>query len=249
MLLVSIHDVAPQFLDQVDDIRKRLAAWGVDKVTLLVVPNYHGEGPLWDSVSTQNWLRQQVKVGDELVLHGHSHRQEIPVGNKTDQLRARMWTASEGECLSRRSEEWPKLLAEGRKMIAEIQGEDPVGFVAPAWLEPQGFGEILRAAGFKWHEGGPWMEFLGQAPPHDIRVNRPVIGFSTRQAWRKWASIVWAHGLTPVYRRLVGREQAVRVALHPADVTSDAVMRCAETVIRRLAQRHRPELYRNLLST
>jgi hypothetical protein len=71
-----------------------------------------------------------------------------------------------------------------------------------------------------------------------MRHRAPVLGFATRSRWRERAAIAWASGLAPLASAAARAGGVARVALHPADVTSDRVMACAERLLRGLAARH-----------
>jgi hypothetical protein len=231
LLVVSIHDVAPPFLAEVSALRARLARWGVGAVTLLAVPDYHGRAPLDGDLATLRWLRRQHGGGDEIALHGIVHRQNRPAVRRRDRLRAALLTAGEGEMLGAVE---PRRLAEARARLARLVGAPIDGFVAPAWLEPAGFERVLAELGFGWHETA----FSVARLAGEMRRHRtPVIGFATRTRWRERAAIAWAAALTPLLDRLPSAAP-VRVALHPGDLRSVAVMRAAERTVRRLLESH-----------
>jgi len=237
-LLASIHDVAPPHLGAVRRLREELEGWGVGRATLLAVPNFHGENPLGGCPETVRWLRARAAAGDEICLHGHLHRQRAAPGQRVrplDRVRAALFTAHEGECLSLSAEARRRMLDDERRRLEDLIGAGVRGFVAPAWLEPPGFAAHLEEAGFAWHEGSLWIERLagGRA-----RVRTPVIGFATRSRPRLLASLAWAALLAPALA--AQRARPVRVALHPADAGSPAVMRAAARATRALARRHAP---------
>jgi predicted deacetylase len=244
-LLVAIHDVAPSHLATVARLRERLADWGVARVTLLAVPDYHGRGALCRSPATLAWLRARAAAGDEICLHGHFHVQRRPPPGPLARVRARVWTAGEGECLAQDDGERRRMLHDERRALEDALGLPIRGFVAPAWLEPPGFGRVLAAAGFAWHETGLWVERLGAAPR---RWHTPVIGFATRTAARRIASLAWARALAPAAAGLAARDHApARVALHPDDAGSPAVLAAAGRVVRRLAGALAAETYATAL--
>lgn len=230
-LLVTIHDVAPRSLAEVQALRRALLGWGVARATLLVVPHFHRELRLCDHSPTVAWLRSCAERGDELALHGYYHQQAgAPLGLR-DRVRARLWTAGEGECL-RPHDDLAGLLVRGRDELTRCLGLVPGGFVAPAWLEPRGFDGLLSRLGFAWHETSMYVEAL--AGPGG-RVRAPVIGFATRTALREAASLVWARALLArmLPRDAPARAPLVRVALHPGDLRSARVMAALEQVLRR----------------
>ena len=129
----------------------------------------------------------------------------------------------------------PAALARARDELADLAGAAIRGFVAPAWLEPRGFGDVLARLGFDWHETGLAIERL----PDRRRIAAPVIGFATRSRARLHASLAWAAMMVPVLEQLARCGRPARVALHPADLTSPRVLAAAERAIRRLGRDHR----------
>lgn len=229
-LLVAIHDVAPPHLAQVARMRGDLAAWGVNRVTLLVVPNWRGQRPLDGEDETLRWLRARVQAGDEVALHGYCHQQRHRIVRPWDRLRARMFTDKEGECLALAGNDLDRMMA-AKSHLERLLDTPVTGFVAPAWLEPAGFREALRATQFGWHEGGLWMERLGRSRAEDRRVLMPAVGFATRTPTREDLSLLWARSLGPWLRR---RARPFRLALHPPDWSSQRVRRAAERISRAL---------------
>lgn len=229
LLIVTIHDVAPATLAPVRALREALARWGVARVTLLAVPRFHGGVRLVDDAACARWLRARCTAGDEVALHGYYHVQAGAPAARWDRLRARVFTAGEGECLAPH-EAIPELLQRGRNELAEVLGASPAGFVAPAWLEPRRLDALLEQHGFTWHETSLALEAL--APRR--RVLAPVLGYATRSALRQAAALAWSRALTIA----LGGAALLRLAVHPADAGSPAVLRELERVAR-LALRDR----------
>lgn len=229
-LVVTIHDVAPATLAQVRKLREALTRWGVARATLLAVPHFHGGVRLADDAATTRWLRDRCAAGDEVALHGYYHVQAGAPAGRWDRLRARVFTAGEGECLAPR-EALAALVSRGLDELTSLLGAAPLGFVAPAWLEPRGLGALLEQHGFTWHETSLALEAL--APRR--RVLAPVIGYATRSALRQAAALAWSRALTLALQRAT----LLRLAVHPADAGSPAVLRELERVVRlTLRDRH-----------
>ena len=229
MLVVTIHDVAPPTLPAVIALRRLAAGWGAERVTLLAVPDFHGRSPLAADAPTVDWLCRAAAAGDEVALHGICHLQTAPA-RRLAALRARAFTAGEAEMLGAGAAE-PGRLARARDALAELVQAPIRGFVAPAWLEPRGLGDVLAGLGFAWHETGLAIERLG-----DRRwIASPVIGFATRTRLRTAAALAWAAALTPIVARAAAAGRPARIALHPGDLRSPRVIAAAERVVRRLA--------------
>lgn len=238
MLVVTIHDVAPPTLPAVIALRELAGAWGVTRATLLAVPNFHGTAPLADHAPTADWLRRRTDAGDEVALHGRVHLQTAPIRGPgmapamaiaIDALRARAFTSGEAEMLGAGAAD-PIALAAARDELAALVRAPVRGFVAPAWLEPRGLGDMLADIGFDWHETGLAIERL-----RDRRsLVSPVIGFATRTALRRSAALAWAALLGPVLQGLAALGRPARIALHPGDLAAPSVLAAAQRSIRRL---------------
>ena len=232
MLVVTIHDVAPPTLAAVIALRELAARWGAPRATLLAVPNFHGRSPLAEHAPSVDWLRRCADAGDEIALHGLRHVQAAPAG-ALGALRARAFTAGEAEMLGAGAAD-PVALARARAELTALVRAPIRGFVAPAWLEPRGFADLLERLGFDWHETGLAIERLRDRR----RIVSPVIGFATRTRMRAAASLVWAAALLPVIEQLARTARPARVALHPADLSCSRVLAAAERAVRRLAHTH-----------
>ncbi len=234
-LLCSIHDVAPVHFDAVVRLRALLHECGVTRATLLVVPDFHHGTAIERCPNIVAWLRTCVANGDEVCLHGQYHVQARPVSDGYARFRARAWTAGEGECLALDPDEAVEMLRDGRARLEQLLGQRVTGFVAPAWLEPSWFVDALRRTGFRWHEGRLWVERIDAARAYDVRVMTPVLSFATRTRARELASLAWVYGLRAMVASSAARlNRPARIALHPSDLASEPVMRCATTTIRAL---------------
>ncbi|MGE5522625.1 MAG: DUF2334 domain-containing protein [Rhodospirillaceae bacterium] len=208
-LCVSVHDVSPLTWAA---CRSLLAAISeVDAtvpVTLLVVPDYHGYGysvPPW----YRAWLATRAARGDEIALHGYTHRDEAPAADSVaDRLRRRFYTAGEGEFAAVSRETATRKIEAGKAWCA-AQGFEPRGFIAPAWLMSRGTWDALPAFDFTY------TTTLGRF--HLLRARRSLsalsLVYSARSAWRRSTSVIWNSTLVRAQRNA----PLVRLGLHPAD--------------------------------
>ena len=97
-VVVSLHDVAPRTQRIAITIISELSAHGVRVCSILVVPNYHHEGPLARYREFVTWLRALEADGHEIVIHGFFHERP-PHGKETlrDKFMTRFYTQNEGE--------------------------------------------------------------------------------------------------------------------------------------------------------
>src|SRR5437667_12542091 len=78
--VVSVHDVAPSTQAVAGEIISELNRHGVRVCSLLVVPNYHHQGPAMKDRQFVSWLRDLESAGHKVVIHGYFH--ERPRGRR-----------------------------------------------------------------------------------------------------------------------------------------------------------------------
>ncbi|MDQ6629875.1 MAG: DUF2334 domain-containing protein, partial [Pseudomonadota bacterium] len=89
VVCVVLHDVATSTRAACQRTLKAIRQVADLPVTLLAVPRYHGETP---SPEFEAWLAQRARGGDEIALHGWSHRDELPSTGLVDHLRRNHYT-------------------------------------------------------------------------------------------------------------------------------------------------------------
>lgn len=217
-LLIAIHDVTPATYDRVvyligmlRNLRKNV------RYTLLVTPDHWHRDPMEASPVFCRWLRAEAARGTEIFLHGLYHVQERPCTSGGERLRARLWTAGEGEFLCLDENEAASRLAEGRQRLEAVIGRSVTGFVAPAWLYGPGTRRALRAEGFEIAEDrwSVWSPVLSRRLAWS-----PVIAYSSRSRLRVGLSVLWSR-MAEVLLSGVGW---LRIGLHPADVSRPALL-------------------------
>src|SRR5512132_3730035 len=97
-VVVSLHDVAPCTQQITSTIISELSAHGVRVCSVLVVPDYHHEGPFARHREFVTWLRALEADGHEVVIHGYFHERS-PRTRETlrDKFMTRFYTQNEGE--------------------------------------------------------------------------------------------------------------------------------------------------------
>jgi len=225
-LCVSIHDVAPAtwaacrtLMAAIAEVDPRLP------LTLLVVPDYHALGH-GVPAGYRAWLNHRISAGDEIALHGYTHRDEAPpAAGMSDALRRRFYTAGEGEFAALSREAALRKLAAADGWCA-TQGWRAHGFVAPAWLMSRGTWDALSAFDFQY------TTTLGRF--HLLREGRsiraPSLVYSARSPWRRWMSQQWNDVLSGAVREA----PLVRLGLHPADAQHPELVAHAQRVLDRM---------------
>ncbi len=202
--LVSVHDVMPHTLDAVHEQLRLLAAHGVGRATLLVVP-----GLDWTREGLDR-LRAWEADGHELAGHGWAHRVERVRG-----VRHRVYAAlvsrnaAEHMALDRSGIE--SLLLRNREWFGANGLRAPALYVPPAWALGDAPLEAYAAAGFRLVEGLQGVHDLGTG--RLLRI--PAIGYEAVNAWR--ASVLRASNAGN--RWLARRQGWLRLALHPGDLS------------------------------
>lgn len=226
-LCVSIHDVAPRTLTAC-----RAIAEAVERIhpqaplTLLVVPQYHGDTEV--TRDFVDWIADRLRRGDELALHGYTHRdQSKPASSLFGRMKRDVYTAGEGEFSALAEHEARELIARGRAWFDE-QGWKAEGFVAPAWLASSGTWRALREFDFLYTTTLSRFHLLQR----DVVLRAPSVVYSARSAWRRTASRAWNSGLT----RATAHMPLVRFGFHPVDMAHPDVMSHASRLIDALAR-------------
>lgn len=209
-LVVSIHDVCPGTREATEKMLSDLARAGVERASLLVIPNRHRRDPAFADAGFCRWLREKAGQGHELVLHGYYHQRmarEEPRGYQ--RWMARHYTAGEGEFYDNSEEEARAGLERGLLEMSTALGRAPEGFIAPAWLLGPAARRALLGFDFSFTTllSGVW----------DLReecfYRSQSLCYSVRAAWRRVSSLGWNSALLA----WLDDNPLVRLGLHPPD--------------------------------
>jgi uncharacterized protein len=218
---VVLHDVAPS--TRAACVRALAAVAQVADVpaTLLAVPRYHGEAATPELVE---WLSARQRRGDELALHGWSHRDDEKPGGAVDRLRRRVYTRGEGEFWALSEREATRRIEAGVAWFRD-NGWPPAGFVAPAWLLGPGAWQALATQRFEYTATLRELVHL----PGRARVKSQSVVYSTSSAWRRQTSLLWNAAVA----RLERGNPLLRLELHPRDADFADVRRSWQKVLER----------------
>ena len=209
-LIVSLHDVHPSSLDAVARQRADLRGLGVRKLSLLVVPHWHGGESIESGSTFARTISQWQEEGDEVVLHGWTHS-SIGLQERTrDWFWTKLYTNSEAEFRLLTPEETRIRLTTGRELFDAL-GWPCVGFIAPAWLLAPHSISILKELGFAYTVSRKEIIPLADSAPAILATS---LCYSTRSGWRRGASRLWNPSLAKTLRH----QGLMRVSLHPGDV-------------------------------
>ena len=218
---VVLHDVAAATRAACMRTLAAVAEVADVPTTLLVVPRHHGEPSTPELVE---WLRLREKKGDELALHGWSHRDELVAAGFVDRLRRQVYTRGEGEFWGLSEREATRRIEAGIAWFRE-HGFPLAGFVAPAWLLGPGAWEALAMQRFEYTAT---LRELVHLPGRRAVTSQSVV-YSTSNAWRRQSSLLW----NGVVARLERRNPVLRIELHPRDADFAQVRRSWQRVLER----------------
>jgi hypothetical protein len=228
--LLSLHDVTPAHDRLVRTAIDEIASWGAGFPALLVVPDYHGGWPMANHPDFVEFLRQAKQSGGEILLHGYDHlapRRAPPSAGLIEKAKERLLTAGEGEFQHLGFSMAVDRLQKGRTAIKDALGWTPKGFVAPAWLEHRETEMALQTAEFEFHENHLYIDLIRSRR----RVFVPAITFTARSPRRTKASLLFAMGL----KTALGGRCPVRLALHPLDFASSALIAAIRDLVERIS--------------
>jgi hypothetical protein len=122
--LVCIHDATPAYARETQLMIRDLAPLLDRRLSLAVVPNWHGEWPL---DAHPDYCRLVRESAEELLLHGYFHRRQRGYGPTT------LLTRNNDEMNGLDLEETRRTLDRGQRVFADTFGSPARGFLAPAW--------------------------------------------------------------------------------------------------------------------
>ncbi|MGZ5132667.1 MAG: DUF2334 domain-containing protein [Caldimonas sp.] len=218
---VVLHDVAASTRAACGRTLAAVAEVADVPLTLLAVPRYHGEAPTRE---LEEWLGMRSRRGDEIALHGWTHRDELPPVGALDRLRRRHYTRSEGEFWALPEAEASWRIDAGVAWFRD-QGWPLAGFVAPAWLLGPGAWAALAKQRFEYTAT---VRRLVHLPGRRSIASQSVV-YSTASGWRRQSSLIW----NPLVARLERGNPLLRIELHPRDADFAAVRRSWQTILAR----------------
>ena len=122
--LVCVHDVTPAHARETRAMLRDLAPLVGRRLSLGVVPDWHGAWPL---TSHPDYCRMVRESAEELLLHGHEHRRRRGAGPVT-------WLAEgSDEMHGLDADGTRRALERGQRLFADAFGAPARGFLAPAW--------------------------------------------------------------------------------------------------------------------
>lgn len=203
-MLLSIHDLMPTTLSEVECLVAYLARRGVQRLTLLVVP-----GLPWQRAQL-DVLRRYEDAGYELAGHGWTHALTRPPRGLWHRAHAAFLSRQVAEHLELRRAEIRRLVERNFEWFAQHGLRAPRLYVPPAWALGSFSARDMQAAAFRWFELLPGVYDSQQARWHRL----PLAGFEADTRQRA----MFLSLFNAVNRQLArGTGRALRVGIHPYD--------------------------------
>ena len=201
-LLLSIHDVMPDTLDDVEQILSELAGPGYRTVMLLVIP---GSG--WTPASLQR-LRTLSAQGAEFAGHGWQHVVDNIRGLR-HRVHSLLISRNVAEHLALSPSQIRSLVQRCHDWFAANDLPEPLLYVPPAWAMGRVSRDDLDRLPFEQYE-----TFSGIYDSGTGTFRRTaMVGFEADTAFRALSCRVWNR-----WNLLAaGTSKPVRVAIHPGD--------------------------------
>jgi predicted deacetylase len=240
LVVVSLHDVAPSSQAVAEKIISELSHRGVRICSLLVVPDYHHQGPAMKDRKFVSWLRDLELAGHEIVIHGYFH--ERPRGcdeTWSERFLTRFYTNDEGEFYDIGYEEAFRRIITARDEF-RTNGLTPRGFVAPAWLLSKEGERATRDAELEYTTRLRTVRDLRSGKDFPARS----LVYSVRSNWRRSLSLIWNSALS----QLMKNAPLVRLSIHPPDYSYPAIWRQIVDLIDAMDGLRTPTTYRDWIA-
>jgi len=228
---VVMHDVTPVTWAACRRLFDALSEVGPYAATLLVVPRYHTGVKAEDDRGFCSTLSGRLERGDELVLHGFTHHDDAPFCSPWQVMKRRLYTAGEGEFATLSEADALARIQLGMEWFTR-EGWPLYGFVAPAWLMSAGTKRALEKTSLSYTTTLGGIHFLkdGQS------IASQSLVFSSRSAWRRTASHLWAD----ILKERLRKAPIVRLGLHPADAAHPHMVAHWQRLFQEFQATHHP---------
>ncbi|MBE2214828.1 MAG: polysaccharide deacetylase family protein [Opitutaceae bacterium] len=237
---MSFHDLHPGSRAACTHFIEGLAGLGITRISLLVVPRWHGDAPFTEDAAFTAWLRGLAAAGHDICLHGFFHQAEAVTGNAVNRLVGTHYTAGEGEYYQIDRATARDRIDRGLHILAGEAGLPVVGFTPPAWLLSADGRAELVAAGLHYTTTFGAVDLLQL----DRQLRAPTIVYSCRAAWRRGVSRIWVR----FWAWVNAGAPILRIAAHPCDFDHPSIEASLWTRVRAaLADGRTPATYRDLL--
>lgn len=213
-LIVSLHDAHPGSWTDISEQLNFLSELDVNRCSILLVPEFHHDrriGGWTDKIAAALHTRQEA--GYDLVLHGYYHDRAGQPDTFRNVFWTRLYTNHEAEFLDLPDSEAQRRIERGLELFREKSWQAN-GFIAPAWLMSPTLTALLRRNGFRYTNRLTEILPFGETDAASAPIPSQSLCYSTRAAWRRFASLRWNAYLFSKLRQT----NLMRLSLHPHDL-------------------------------
>lgn len=252
-LIVSVHDVTPKFSGELTEMVAELDRIGINKRSVLVVPNWKGEYDLRQDDNFVSWLHGLKASGDEMVLHGYNHKSEKRKGyykNLFQWFMGEVFAQGTGEFQNVTYEEARQKLRNGKKVFSDVELDDVVGFVAPAWLTNKNVEKALKDEGLQYHIFTTFMNYVGELSKIPIKNLQTGETIKSREVAFDGSRALIDYGTRGLAWLLTRNKEApiTRIAIHPQDIHNARPFDYALRLIKEAKETRELATYREIVS-
>lgn len=193
-LILSIHDVSPQFADDIQGIIRTLKQLDINEYVSLVVPCYLGKKK--NDIRYHRKFFQKILREGESVLHGFTHKTSAYTNE---------YFPLERKAIRQR-------VVQGKRILQQVSGKKILGFVSPKWILSNDLISVLKEEKFQYTT-----TFLRIIPFDRNKIFCPAINFL--YTYSSLNTIL--ANLAALYAiRQLKRRKFIRIAIHPEGFTT-----------------------------
>lgn len=228
--IVSIHDVAPETLEQVAGLIEGLPDAAKRELILLVIP-----GLKWQPAQIDQ-LRAWQQRGFTLAGHGWLHHTD-KISGFYHKCHSLFISRKVAEHLSLNSEQIIELMNRNYQWFIDQGLQAPDCYVPPAWALGRVSLKQLQQTPYRFIETtAGYLDIGGQQ-----RKRLPLIGFEADTTFRKYTLLAW----NKINTVLSSENKPLRISIHPRD----GQLKLAASLARYTLQVSRVYSYRRLFSS
>ena len=202
-VLLSIHDVTPSTLPQVEELVELLCRKHLLPATLLIVPGHYWQPGQLDR------LRQWVRQGFDLAGHGWAHKVSSKRG-LYHRLHSWLISADAAEHLTLDQAEIENLLTRNHVWFTDHGLPAPDLYVPPAWAWGIAPSRLPAVRSFVMLETLRGI-YIRSTQRH---IRLPLVGFEADTSWRAAALRAW----NSAQIRTASERRPLRLTIHPHDL-------------------------------
>ena len=234
-LIVSIHDICPEYEREFDQWLRLLDDWGVTRRSLHVIPNYRQSQRLADAPTLIAALRREIQNGSEVMLHGYNHVFKGRHRRFCAHLWERHMTHGCAEFSEVEAETARHLLQAGRETLQAALTVPITGFTAPGWWQSRAVAPVLAELGFHFYTTLWTVRYLR---PQRVVWSPVLTGLPGRRGAVQRLLALYDFRCLPAMRWAL-----FRIDLHPYDLENKPWMKRLERLVARLLARRRLTVY------